>query len=308
MRNILLFLVFLILSCSSETEQNIPVDFESYVGEFFAEGLSRGFNTRLEDINLSIEFGEVDFENAGGQCTFRTNRVVVDREAWGRLDEEGRTWLIVHELGHCVLDRHHKNEKSANGECFSFMKGAEDGFKCSLNLYSNKWWSHYYDELFMENTAFPSWYGEYDEYGALNVTSVLLEVDTVVAKLEIEDIDLPSQVNFRIDMEFENTTTDEILVQFYLDNIAFAHCDVCTGNNVSIRDGLNNLHRNFGGDIRFDEDIKLSLSKIDDDLYFYINERFIHTFEASVWTGEANLSTVRFDEVMPLRITISELD
>jgi len=39
--------------------------------------------------------------------------VVLSQERWGELTHKERKFLIVHELGHCVLDRNHTSNKNS---------------------------------------------------------------------------------------------------------------------------------------------------------------------------------------------------
>jgi len=51
------------------------------------------------------------------------NDIAIDREVWDRSNESSKEWLVYHELGHCVLDRSHRNDRFENGMWKSLMRG-----------------------------------------------------------------------------------------------------------------------------------------------------------------------------------------
>ena len=203
MNNIIkyIILVTLISGCSKEKIQVIPNEFQSYVDMFFAEGNQRGLNTNLDDVDLRIQFGTLSGTTAG-QCSFQSNTVTIDQNKWNSMTEEKKVWLIFHELGHCILDRQHKNERMENGECISIMKGIENNFDCSLNYYSSKWWNYYLDELFAPSTQIPNWYTEYEEYNSGVSIATILEIDTTQSYFELNSLDFSLYPNFTIDFQF----------------------------------------------------------------------------------------------------------
>jgi hypothetical protein len=310
MNKIVKYIIFVILisGCSKEKTQVIPDEFRSYVDMFFVEGNQRGLNINLDELDLIIQFGTLSGTTAG-QCSFQSNTVTIDQNKWDSMTEEKKVWLIFHELGHCILDRQHKNDITENGECISIMKGIENNFDCSLNYYSDKWWIYYLDELFEPNTQIPNWYTEYEDYNSVLSIATILEIDTIQNYFELNSLDFSLYPNFRIDFQFNNFGTNVPFVKFYLGNIGFSNCDVCTGPNIKISSDLpNNVYFSSpDGSIQFNSDIKFSIRKIGSNLYFYVNERFIHTFEASLWSGN-NISTIQMSQPIELNLSIKELE
>jgi hypothetical protein len=168
MNKVLKYLIFVVVisSCSKEKVQVIPNEFREYVDMFFEEGNQRGLNTNLDEVNLTIQFGSLNGSTAG-QCSFQSNTITIDQDKWNSMIEEKKIWLIFHELGHCILNRQHKNNTTDNGECVSIMKGTENNFECSLNYYSQKWWKYYLDELFEPSSPIPNWYSLYEDYNSV---------------------------------------------------------------------------------------------------------------------------------------------
>jgi len=121
--------------CSKEydNEELANSEFETYLNFFLYEASIRGYDFSNHKVNFY--FADIVMQDAGGLC-YGDSRIVIDRTDWENRKEPSKEWLIFHELGHCILGRGHRNEKSPSGECLSFMKGQENGFECSENLYS----------------------------------------------------------------------------------------------------------------------------------------------------------------------------
>ncbi len=98
-------------------------------------------------------------------------------------------------------------------------------------------------------------------------------------------------------------------MKIYFGNIGFNHCDKCTGINVRIAsDNPQQIYyENQNGLIQFKSNIKLTIRAIGNNFYFYVNERFVHTFEKDIWDSNKTLRTKHFDEPIEMKITINEL-
>lgn len=109
-------------------------------------------------------FWSFDFERIeglkAGKCETKIfwKKISIDPGKWRRLDSIQRRALLFHEWGHGILGRRHRNSTFPSGECISMMDGQEDGFFCSNNFYSEKWWNYYLDELFDSTVLIPEWY------------------------------------------------------------------------------------------------------------------------------------------------------
>ncbi len=67
---------------------------------------------------------------------------------------ESRETLIFHELGHCVLNRPHINNTLANGNYKSIMKASGEPIFAAFNTFKR---DYYLDELFNPGTPAPDW-------------------------------------------------------------------------------------------------------------------------------------------------------
>jgi hypothetical protein len=109
--------IFLLVTAFQQPRIKVPTqvakEFRPYVYNFLkaSQGynLPEKFNERLE--NLTIKFGNVKKlkDTFVGYCELITTTVMVDKEAWDRYQEGSRQSLIDHELGHCLLERHHRH-------------------------------------------------------------------------------------------------------------------------------------------------------------------------------------------------------
>ena len=138
-----------------------PPELNAYVQIFLEEAAHRGKHIDLYAEGLVVNFGTLSRGKAG-RC--RPNdfpkQITIDSSQWEKLDAPQREVLVFHELGHCILNRDHNNDKLPFGECASLMDGndEEGSFVCSNNYYTSQWRKYYLDELFDPDTPLPSWY------------------------------------------------------------------------------------------------------------------------------------------------------
>jgi hypothetical protein len=106
--------VYQVQKKSIPVPEGVAADFRPYVRNFLAESqkytLPVEFNDRLN--HLTIKYGypsrlndEHDFV---GWCELNTTTIIVEKETWSTYAEGSRQSLIDHELGHCLLERHHR--------------------------------------------------------------------------------------------------------------------------------------------------------------------------------------------------------
>ena len=71
--------------------------------------------------------------------------MTIDKTFWNRSSELYKEFVVFHELGHCVLDRNHKEDKDSRGRCLSIMRS---GLGDCLDAYSSANRTYYLNELF----------------------------------------------------------------------------------------------------------------------------------------------------------------
>jgi len=162
MLKLLLFLfTSILISCETRmSKDKIDPAFRPYLDEVieFSKGELNKNNLR----SLKIGF----FDNKGssevGVCKHIFNEILIDKNYWARTTEEGRLEIIMHEIGHCVLNRYHTNVKFEFFHDIPFlfnMVGNEgflkDGCPSSvMNPFTLNWFcfikhkNYYQEELF----------------------------------------------------------------------------------------------------------------------------------------------------------------
>ena len=98
-----------------------------YFERFEEEAANRGMDVDLVRARITGDIRNLDEEHVAGQCTtfgnsFRPGRVTVDLEFWNRAGDLFKEFIVFHELGHCFLDRGHREDAFANGRCKSIMR------------------------------------------------------------------------------------------------------------------------------------------------------------------------------------------
>ena len=131
-------IIVLFIGCSEEPPE-IDVDpvFQEFVDEFVEIAATFGQDIDFSDTGLSIQFRDVVDRGSSGVC-LGNHQIEIETAFWAGLTDDDKQGLIFHELGHCELDRPHRNDMLANGEWSSRMRGfpIPDGFNACL-LYTS---------------------------------------------------------------------------------------------------------------------------------------------------------------------------
>lgn len=144
MKTILVCLLILsAVSCSppSVTPQ-IHSDFLPYLDLYLQEK-----GRPLYYLELSIKYANLGHEVIGSCTKYRKGDVRVvefDLDCWMQANENKKTSLFFHEMGHCDLDRGHLNDLDNSGFAVSFMREVNEPFDYSRLLY-------YFNEMFEPN-------------------------------------------------------------------------------------------------------------------------------------------------------------
>jgi len=181
--------------------------FEPYVQEFIAEGAKRGKTIDFTDSGLLVEFSDVVVGGASGFCWVGEHHVVIDKSEWTSLSENVRGFLLFHELGHCELDRGHRNEKFGNNVWKSIMRGSPlEGIEVWIPIpYFGFRKDYLIDELFNEDAPAPTWANQtfaYDEVSEANKESINIAEN--VSRINQRFNDLTGDYEFEIDFSIIN--------------------------------------------------------------------------------------------------------
>jgi hypothetical protein len=101
------------------------------------------------DASLSYYFADLGEGKIAGQCTYRedhNNIIKINIKYWGDDTELEREQLMLHELGHCILLRPHRNDEFDDGTPKSIMYWRLMSERVYLQKYD-----YYIKELFTEN-------------------------------------------------------------------------------------------------------------------------------------------------------------
>lgn len=128
---------------------NVDERLHGYFIQFEDEARARGIEIDLNESSVTGNIEEIEGQGVAGQC-FRpnvlTNDIVIDESfLLSNASDLLKELVVFHELGHCYLQRGHREDAYPTGACISIMRsGVED---CRDN-YTNAFRETYIDELF----------------------------------------------------------------------------------------------------------------------------------------------------------------
>lgn len=193
----------LLFGCKKDAiEYTVDSDFEEYVQRFIDEGAARGVEIDFSDTGLLIEYSDRIVDGASGYCYLGNHHIVIDKSEWTALTDTQKEYLIFHELGHCELNRRHKNDQFDNSLWQSLMRGDPlVGTQQNIPVPYYGFRKNYYrDELFNQNISSPDW---------SNPTFTIDDIALADKELLIERqntprvSEAPTSVGDNFEMEFE---------------------------------------------------------------------------------------------------------
>lgn len=150
-----MFLVFALVACSSSEETIDPDGYQGvdrrlwfFFDVFQQEAEARGVSVDLRASGLTGIIGNIDGVNVAGGCNFHgsaPNQIILDATFWNTLSFIQREMIVMHELGHCVLYRDHREAMDVTGRCLSIMRS---GLGQCNDGYTEATRTAYLDELF----------------------------------------------------------------------------------------------------------------------------------------------------------------
>ncbi len=157
-----LLCLMLFCACSWQQRNKIPPQVQPYLMAFEQEAFNRGVNIELSA--LKVTFDTALSRYSGNIYPMQPNAVAARKSFWSPpliiLDTTLLWWkneitrekVIFHELGHCILNREHKDELLPNGEGVSILNTYNN-----LTRYTSQTKAYYLDELFDPKTPPPAW-------------------------------------------------------------------------------------------------------------------------------------------------------
>ncbi|OEK00878.1 hypothetical protein BFP97_04850 [Roseivirga sp. 4D4] len=147
--------VLAFVACSSSDEAVDPEGYEGvdrrlwyFFDVFQQEAEARGVSVDLRASGLTGRIGNIDGVNVAGGCNFHgsaPNQIILDATFWNTLSFIQRELIVMHELGHCVLYRDHREAMDVTGRCLSIMRS---GLGQCNDGYSETTREGYLNELF----------------------------------------------------------------------------------------------------------------------------------------------------------------
>lgn len=292
-----------VLACTpKEPYYEAPSELDIYVQKFIEEGEKRGVSLNIEEEAIVLEFGELT-GNEGGKCAPNAypKQIVIDRGKWLLINQHQREMLVFHELGHCILNRVHKNEKLPHGECVSLMDGNENGFSCSNNFTSAHWREYYVNELFNDEEPVPDWYRSENNYFVQEdqKTYVVSEKNPVVAFNEyissgkLDSLAIDDNRNYQAEVIYNTPPKSSPSLSLWWKEFGLVvHHKLREERELdkSLIEIKPALYRHVVDRVTFP--LKLTIRKKDDFLYFYVNEKIVHQTDNTLMnTGRYNVLT-----------------
>lgn len=300
----LVIVLLFCLSCRKEKLPIIPEELHPYVNSFIDEANIRGMNLDWEDLDVEIKLVDLENEHHLGECNSRRNEIFIDADSWSNKDDANREWILFHELGHCFLNRSHRNELTSSWECLSYMKGGiEDGFDCSLNLYSSKWREYYLDELFDSSTNLPDWYYLHQGYH-INESDRIYQtnIDLLDTYGYFDTLSFTEDENFVIEIEFLDDWADKTnSIGIRWNNYYLTYCNPCTEKKLKIKADNSTV---YGNNFLSSGNVKLTIKKQGDYYQVYFNEEIAHVFEFVPWEDDNTFRTLSFDEEISISVKV----
>ena len=154
------FILLIIVSCkkdeaiveadaATDNLTNVTQALQPYFEEFEYQASLRGLDVDLTAANIIGKIEELSDENVAGQCTYGShidNEVTIDESFWNDYPYYYiREMVVFHELGHCYLDRGHREGAHSNGTCISIMRS---GLENCHDNYNSQTRTSYLNELF----------------------------------------------------------------------------------------------------------------------------------------------------------------
>ncbi len=277
-----LMLVFFLVACgdgSPEDKIRVFPEFEPYINKFVQDGADRGVSIDFEESGLSILLGPItNAENAAGVCN-GDGTIEIANNVWDRLSDNGKEFLIYHELGHCILDYRHRNEMLANNEWHSIMRGGSEltGMSQVVN-YSGTRKDYYINELFDVSTAEPEWTGISRDYHQDMLTDTVLHIEAA------DSVDITKFIDGSRDFQIEFTLENPGLASAGLrwGGTDFGSSIFIIWNHLKemeIFTGPNSvgfIYRAVEQPSLVDEVNRITIRKHDDLYYFFVNQDFIY--------------------------------
>ena len=134
--------------CTKESQNYSATELNVYFDLFEQEAALRGLDIDLSAMGVTGQIVKISDDHVAGRCKYSDRNpamVMVDKSFWNKSNDVLKEYVIFHELGHCILNRTHRDESLVSGACISVM--ASNNRVCA-NAYGPETRKEYLDELF----------------------------------------------------------------------------------------------------------------------------------------------------------------
>ncbi len=156
-RTIAFSLLITLVACGKNNEiqlnkeyQGVDAELWSYFEKFEKEAANRGVTIDLAAAGITGSIEKIHAHGTVGLCNHRLdqpNHVILDLDFWNAASDNSKEMIIFHELGHCYLERGHRDDKKGDGTCASIMRSGRGG---CIDFYTKSNKAEYLDELYAE--------------------------------------------------------------------------------------------------------------------------------------------------------------
>jgi len=141
-------ILVLLSTCSSDDDQVVTSELQPFFDLFQEEGLKRGVDVDYNVIQITGRVADLLDRNVNGWCSFNEDKpheIIIDTDYWATADDFDKEFILMHELGHCYLNRLHVDDVDVNGNCLSIMHSSTES---CIFPYDEETRDAYLDELF----------------------------------------------------------------------------------------------------------------------------------------------------------------
>ena len=147
----LLFLILLVFSCRGDDESvTVEAELQPYFERFRLAGMERGVTVDFDLIPIAGRVANLFDSNVNGWCSLNEDEpreIIIDDSFWATASDWDKEFILMHELGHCYLNRLHDDAVDGNGNCLSIMHSTTES---CIFPYNDDTREAYLDELFSQ--------------------------------------------------------------------------------------------------------------------------------------------------------------
>jgi hypothetical protein len=288
------FVTILLYSCQKpKSKYSAPPELDKIARSFVNEALKRGIKINLDSSMVTLSFERLGI-HYNGSCTPNADPkvIIIDSFKWNTYDSTMKEFIVFHELGHCLLNRGHKNDTLKLGECVSIMR--EGLTSCNSNYADSAWRDFYLDELFNSSVPKPEWYDT--NLPKLNFTVANTKSTILINNKIFEDtLVMDDASDFEIELQTPTIKPRYFFLFLMINDSGIYMTSSVNAEKDSIQldyaivttSKLNNkaswkvLDKKITSRLPLAKSYTLSFKKDDDKLGILLNDKLVHVIKSS---------------------------